>query len=816
MKNTHRMCLDGDWSLIYVENKRLRNEKPELMTIEQLEQIGYKKIPAKVPGNFERDLFRAGEIADPYKYAGTLPLMSYEKMHMFYYRSFTCDASDGEMSIVFGGIDTYSEIILNGEYLGKTENMLTEQIFDVTGKLRHGENELIVHIKPTMIAARDFPLAPGSSGSGVRAAALSTRKAPHMYGWDIMPRLISGGIWRSVFIEKKKESRIDNVFIAATKTNAENKTAVLSVYVNTKMGEDDNRDYSLIVTGKCGDSTFRGEIRAMWHSGVFLDITVKDAKLWMPRNYGEPNIYEVKTELLFRGEPVDEMTTYTGLRTVSLLHTDTTAGSGNGEFVFKINGKKIFAMGTNWVPIDAMHSFDRERIPHILPMLSDLGCNIVRCWGGNVYECDEFYDYCDRNGIMVWQDFSMACALYPQDERMKQLIFDEASSVVKRLRNHPSIILWAGDNECDAAYFWGERFPYMSPKTNALTREVIPSALRINDPSRPYLPSSPYISDKVWEKGTRYIPSESHLWGSRDYFKGNFYKNATCRFASETGYHGCNSPDSLSRFISKDQLWHWAKRKRELAPGELWSRNGDVPKTDWMMHSACATDDGTDPAKYRIPMMANQVITLFGKEPDNLFDFAYQSQISQAEAKKYFIERFRVGKWKRTGIIWWNLIDGWPQVSDAVVDYYGIKKLAYHYIKRSQAPLCLIFDEPENNVLPLYAVNDLQEDKEVKFRVTDLTADKSAASGTVTAKADSVTPVLQIETDCEKKHFYLIEWECGSETGKNHFFTNIIDIDYSEYISCMKKAGFYEEFEGFGSAHPVRSKILPYAFEKQR
>ncbi len=813
-----RLMLDGDWRLTYVENKRLRTEKPDISTEEKLAETGYPDIYAKVPGGIERDFFRAGLIEDPYKYTNVLETRKLEKYHMFYHRTFELGSlPKGETVLHFDGIDTAADIYLNGKKLGETENMLISHEFDVSGVLRAGKNEIIVHIKPATIYSRKYPLDAGTSVGGNHAADISMRKAPHMYGWDILPRMVGGGIWKSVWIEEKRDSRIDDIFGFAVKTDAEKKTAAVRFYVNMTLGEDEESEYSLEIKCRCGGSEFTVSDPSLWHNGIILNTYVENAKLWMPRNYGEPNLYDVTAKLFYRGEEVDEYRTRIGLRTARLIRTDTTDKNGDGEFVFVINGKKIFAYGTNWVPVDASHSFDERRLPEILPMLSDLGCNIVRCWGGNVYENDIFYNYCDENGILVWQDFIMGCALYPQDERFKKMIFDEACSVVKRLRNHVCITLWAGDNECDEALFWGgERLPAMLPSANALTRKVIPSALRLHDQTRPYLPSSPYMSDELVEKGLRYAASENHLWGPRDYFKGEFYGNSICHFASETGYHGCPSPDSLRKFISGDQLWHWERSGKKLAEGELWERDKDLAKPDWLVHAACTDGDGRDNCRYRIPLMANQVITLFGGEPYNIDDFAYMSQISQAEAKKYFIERFRATKWRRTGIIWWNLIDGWPQISDSVVDYYGVKKLAYHYIKRSQAPVCFIFDEPKDGQLPLVVTNDLQEDKKVRFKVTDLTNDEVLIDSTVTARADSVTKVWNKDMQDGEKRFYLIEWEYDGIKGKNHYFTNIRDIDYKYYVDCMKKAGFYDEFEGFGEKHKVKSKPLPYVFDKNR
>lgn len=812
MKN--KLILDGIWSLIYVENKKLRTEKPVINTIAALEKTGYDKVPAIVPGNIERDLFRSGVIEDPYFGSNSVKYQYLEKMHMFYYRTFNIEKKTAEeIKLRFDGIDTASEIFLNGEKIGETENMLIAHEFEVSDRIKEGENEIIVHIIPACIAARKYPIDPGTRAGKHHACGIAFRKAPHMYGWDILPRIVSGGIWKSATLEQMPEDRIDDVYIYTARVDVPSKKATLSVSFNCHLAEDDPKEYSVRFTGVCGDSVLSNTVERLWHTAETFTFGVENVKFWWPHNYGDPNVYDYKIELLHLGKVVAEYKTRIGIRMADLERTDMTDENGSGEFVFRVNGKKIFAMGTNWVPTDAIHSFDEDRLPAVMPMLDDIGCNIIRIWGGNVYENDMLYDYCDDHGIMVWQDFIMGCALYPQDEDFKARLYMEAVSAVKRLRRHPSIVLWAGDNECDEAYFWNDKIPFALPSQNANTRVVLPAVLRIHDPARPYLPSSPYLSDEIVKSGKRYYASENHLWGPRDYFKGKFYGTNICHFASETGYHGCNSPDSLARFISSDQLWPWTDDQKP-EKGVLWNRNTSIAKPDWLTHATCVTTDGSCGERYRIPLMANQVITLFGEQPDDLYTFAYQSQISQAEAKKYFIERFRASKWRRTGIIWWNLIDGWPQISDAVVDYYGYKKLAYHYIKRSQEPLCFIFAEPENGILPLRAVNDLQEDKKVRFSVTDIISGEKLIESVITAKADSVTPVWNKDMTEGEKRFYLIEWELDGVKYKNHYFTNIIDIDYDCYKECMKKAGFWDEFEGFGEAHPRKSKELPYVFTK--
>nr|MBQ4318948.1 glycoside hydrolase family 2 [Clostridia bacterium] len=602
-------------------------------------------------------------------------------------------------------------------------------------------------------------------------------------------RLISGGIWRSVSVVEKAEDHIDDIFMIVHSVDTDKNYARAAITFNVSVANDDLADYSLDIEGVCGDSSFRTGQKRLWHTGGNLHIGISNCKFWWPRNYGEPNLYETTATLKYKGEVVDTYTCKLGVRTVKLDRTSTTDKDGNGEFCFYINNKRVFVLGTNWVPVDAMHSNDIKRLPEILPMLNDIGCNAVRCWGGNVYEEDLFYDFCDENGIMIWQDFSMACAINPQDDLFVNKLKHEVEVTVKRLRNHASIILWAGDNECDSASPWAST--NRDPNNNVLNRKAIPEVLWVHDYSRPYLPSSPYVDPEAFAAGGYSVASENHLWGPRDYFKGEFYRNTICHFASETGYHGCNSPESLKKFIAPDQLWHWKENPEDTAA-----------RRDWLVHASCMVADGSENYAYRIPLMANQVKTRFGAEPDNLDDFARASQISQAEAKKYFIERFRVTKWRRTGIIWWNLIDGWPQISDAVVDYYYCRKLAYHYIKRSQQAVCMIFDEPTGNTLPLHIVNDTDDTFTVTYKVTNLDTGAELINTACTAEAHDSVKVWNMNIEDGEKNFYYIEWSYTDRNGNtvngaNHYMTNILDISYDKYIENMKKCGFYDEFEGF-------------------
>ena len=763
---TYEQSLDGVWNLYIAENKEISGVA-DLNTEAALKRAGYACIKGSVPGNFELDLEREGVIDEIFFGKNVLKLRQLENRHLWYAVHFNYEPTDtADTFLCFGGIDTFSEIYLNGKRLAETDNMLIGYEFKTDGLLKTGENELVVHIKPTAIEARRYPAGAGAFyHNKYNAESLCVRKAPHMFGWDIMPRALSGGIWRSVTLIKKPADRIEEIYLYPYKVSKE--SAALSGYYSVTAAGDFIGEYTLKIKGECGSSVF--EINHdMWSAYGSLDIQVPNPELWWTKGRGEPKLYEVTAEL-YRGEKLcDRKRFRLGIRSVELIRTGFIDENGSGDFRFKLNGEDVFFCGTNWVPLDAFHSRDKERLPKALELLGDVGCNMVRCWGGNVYESREFYDYCDENGIAVWQDFAMACASYPRTKEFSERLYNEAESVIKALRQHPSILIWSGDNECDEAITW--KPVTHDPNDNILTRRVLPSAVRNNDPVRYFLPSSPYIDESAVGKPISSLP-EAHLWGPRDYYKRPYYADAKTRFASETGYHGCPSPESVKKFISRDKLW---------------------PPTDndeWIVHaSSPETSDG--PYVYRIGLMERQVELLFGMKADNLEKFAAASQISQAEAFKFFIERFRYRKPEASGIIWWNLLDGWPQFSDAVVDYYYDRKPAYFAIRRSQSQLCLMCREPdENGEITLCAVSDLREDAEISYTVEELTSGEITASGKITTKADCVTDIAKLNGKGKAFAFYLIKWESSNASGINHYIFGKPPYDYKTVKTCFERIG---------------------------
>lgn len=261
---------------------------------------------------------------------------------------------------------------------------------------------------------------------------------------------------------------------------------------------------------------------------------------------------------------------------------------------------------------------------------------------------------------------------------------------------------------------------------------------------------------------------EQHLWGPRDYYKSDFYTQHTAHFVSEIGYHGCPNLSSIKRFIAADALWPWQNNLQ------------------WITH--CTAPAGLDDdRRFRVKLMADQIQELFGFEPDNLEAFILASQISQAEAKKFFIESTRLAKWRRTGVVWWNLMDGWPQFSDTVVDYYYNKKLAYHYIKRAQQPLCLMMTEPEAWHMRLVAGNDSRQVFTGEYRVWDADTDETLPTGTYSSAANTNIELGAVRVSRSDQRLYLMEWRVGDNIYGNHHLLGTPPFSFARYRGWLPK-----------------------------
>ena len=775
------ISLNGQWTLHFWPQPETPATTPDAMR-----NMSYNTIPAKVPGNVELDLLAAGLIKNPMIGANIWDIRAYEGYQWRYVRSFPTPEyrQNQKIYLRLGGIDCLADIWLNGTKIGSTENMLIEYSFDVTGLLEKSkDNELQVIIRSAVIEAQNYLLSPlvNKSAESANVESAFIRKAPHMYGWDIMPRLVSAGLWRNVELCIADPVRFTNVHWMTSKTDVEKRMADLIVDYQLQIPFDYlSKCQSVITLKRNGKEVYRSSQRVITFAAR-QRFTINDADLWWPRGYGEPALYEAEVSVFDEnGNLLASDRKNVGLRTIALDFTELTSPESPGEFCFKVNGEKIFIKGTNWVPLDALHSRDVSHVSEVVKMAVDLNCNMFRCWGGNVYEDHAFFDLCDQNGILVWQDFAMACTTYPQTDDFVEKIKTEVTSVVLKLRNHPSLALWAGNNENDESLLWQLGSFSINPNMERISRRVIPEILFELDPTRPYLPSSPYYTQAYYDAGrnANLLP-ERHLWGPRGYYKASFYTDQNAHFVSEIGYHGCPNRESLEKMFDRDFVYPWKKGTFE------WNEQWQIKAV--RVHEYSHAHDG------RNNLMLNQIKELFGDVPTDLDRFIFASQAVQAEAKKYFIEFWRSAKFRRTGILWWNLHDGWPIISDAITDYYFGKKLAYYYIKRVQYDVCvMIVDANESGCHPVIAVNDTRVEKQGTVIIKDLSTNEVLLSGKFTIPVNGKTIIGQIPQN-DRQSMWLIEYTIGNEKFANHYLAGKAPFKLKDYEEWYRKLGIQRD-----------------------
>jgi beta-mannosidase len=766
--------LEGDWTLYFGEQDENAPRSPR-----ELKKTDFSHIDATVPGNVEIDLLRAGKIEDPLIGDNVYDLRKYETCQWWYHRDFKRpETKENEhVELCFDGIDCIADIWLNDKKIAHVDNMFVEHHFDVTGILKN-ENELYVCIYSTVLEARKHLRNNFGARYDALAEAVSIRKAPHMFGWDILPRLISAGLWREIKLEIIPPDYWESVYWVTKSVNVENATAEMYVDWQFNTGRLSVDDLTLNI------SLTRGN-KVAYQKSVKVYTTVsrehisglKDVDFWWPRGFGEPALYEAKLQLVdSNGVILCENVQNIGIRKSELLVTDINSEENPGEFVFLVNGEKIFVKGTNWVALDALHSRDNQHLDTAMDMLVDLNCNMIRLWGGNVYESEDFYNLCDKNGIMVWQDFTMGCTTYPQSQEFSEKIRQEALKVILRLRNHPSLVLWAGNNENDVSLEWGDDQSYIDPNTDIISRSILPGAVREWDPKTPYLPSSPFISSGVFnieKKINSNLSPEMHLWGPRGYYKAPFYTENHARFVSEIGYHGCPNLESLEKMMDKDFVYPWIiNEENDLIWNEQWQCKATI------------THPNSEVQRQRNDLMINQIKSVFGQVPIDLNQFITASQIVQAEAMKYFIEFWRMNKGDRNGILWWNLRDGWPVISDAIVDYYGSKKLAYQYIKRVQTDVCVMIGDAREGKHPIIAVNDTRKEINIKVTIRDAETQKIMMSKSVLL-AKNGKARLGYLSETNQTKLWLIEWEINNLKYTNHYLAYKPAIQLNEYMKWL-------------------------------
>lgn len=645
-------------------------------------------ITAKVPGDVHSALIERQLIDNPYFGHNDAKSRWIEQKEWWYRTTFNYSLDNEEKEkheLTFEGLDTFATIYVNGKEIGTTSNMLMAHTFDVSRVILNGKNAIAVKFDPLHLHNKDKELFQWSSYTKERPWL---RKAAMNFGWDWGPRMVTVGIWSKVRIERYRRAKLDSVFARATSISSEQAEIQVDVDVQKlRKGVSNECSIRLITADGVVAAAAQGEVGA---SGAF-PLTVANPQLWWTHDLGTPYLYELEVLLLADGEQVDAYRKPFGIRTIELQLKDE---QGNNAFAFLLNGVKIFAKGTNWIPADHfIGSIPDQRYRDLIDLSVESNQNMLRVWGGGIYEKDVFYEECDLRGVLVWQDFAFANALFPDFNRdFMDNVRVEVTYNIKRLRNHASLALWCGNNEIDWLVdmktaggdidcpFYGE----------AIYHELIPDALELLDDSRAYWPSSPFggndandpdVGDRhnwqVWH-GSVY-PRKFGDVPLLDYsiegvtFKN--YKKDFTLFSSEFGMHASANRFTLEKNIPEGQFY-WNSV-------EMAYRNKDTNHQKGIL-----------------------LMEGYSGIPTNIEEYMNFSMLTQAEGLKYGIEHYRRNKHRTSGSLIWQLNDSWPGTSWSLIDYELLPKASFYYAKKFYHPLLLSIDHEPGQDLAIWAVND--------------------------------------------------------------------------------------------------------------
>ena len=626
--------------------------------------------PGTVPGTVHTDLMAVKALGDPFFRDNEKWVQWVSNLDWVYKSEFELNPNvefKEHIDLVFKGLDTYAEVFLNGKSILKAENMFLEYRIDVKKMLVKGSNViLVVFTSPLKAALPDLAANPQTLPAINDAMPLHTspytRKAGYHYGWDWGPRLVTSGIWRPVFLEAWNATRIEDIYMYTRKL--EGKSATISGHVKLQNDKPGIFQFELL-TGKNIESiTLKDSGKGIAHP---FEFKIDNAELWWTNGLGNPYLYDVKASLSANKKILDQKKLKFGVRTIEVLHEK---DAGGKSFFLKLNGRPVFMKGANYIPQDNfLNRVGVERYLQTLTSAKTANMNMLRVWGGGIYENDVFYQLCDSLGILLWQDFMFACTMYPGTQKFKNLVTQEIRQNVQRLRNHASVALWCGNNENETG--WLKRWmmggiPYSKADSTkiyqdhkVLFHKVIPEIVKQEDPSRFYTRSSPTANDDEI-RPDKIGFGDIHDWfvwfGTGDYRK---YKNNVSRFQSEYGYQSFPAMESIKRF-SEVQDWY---------------EDSDVMD----VHQKHPNGNS------KIRKFSAQ----FYQKPKDFESFTYISQLQQAEAMKFAIETHRSRMPYCMGSLYWQLNDCWPAASWSSIDYYGIWKATQYFARKANEPLAL-------------------------------------------------------------------------------------------------------------------------------
>ena len=639
---------------------------------------------ATVPGDIHSDLLSHQLIEDPFRGNNETKLQWITSAEWEYSSHFMLEKEFLEkehIELVFEGIDTYAKVFLNDSLILEPRNAFRDWRIDVS-KLLLEKNKLVLKLlPPAQIEALErskfkytLPDDPMPDYAGHR---IFSRKAQFQYGWDWGPRFISSGIWKPVRLKAWNKLKIEDAFVKQELLNDSIADLTVDLQINSEIEED-------VTIAIYVNNEFNSSYKTSLNEGVVtLPFQIKNPKKWWPHNIGDPYQYELEFEVIYENTILDKFKLKKGLRTIELVTKKDSIGE---SFYFKVNGKPIYMKGANYIPQNSFQSKVTDQ--HYEKIISDVveaNMNMLRVWGGGIYEKDIFYELCDEKGILVWQDFMYACAMYPGHSSFLQNVEKEVTENIKRLRNHASIALWCGNNENNEGWHrWGWQEGRSQEEIDEIWRayskvfiEMMPNAVASLTDNTPYWESSPKFGrgDKRYE-----FEGDAHDWWVwHDAYPFEHFAEHVPRFMSEFGFQSYPSYEAI-RYINKD--------------GRL-----SISSHDFKSHQ-----------KHR---RGNELIAEYMKRdfivPESDEDYVYVSQLLQARGISMGIEAHRRAKPYNMGTLYWQLNDCWPVVSWSSIDFFGNWK-ALHYKAKHAFDNVLVSSELVGDILRIYIVNDSFEE----------------------------------------------------------------------------------------------------------
>jgi beta-mannosidase len=683
----------------------------------QVRQAGSEVwLPATVPGTVHTDLLAAKKIGDPFYRTNERDQQWIDKADWEYRTTLDLDAETlarDHVELVFAGLDTYADVYLNEARILSADNMFREWTADIKPHAKAGANVLRIYFHSPIKAGLKRlealgynPPAPNdqseNGGLGDQKVSVFTRKAGYHYGWDWGPRFVTSGIWRPVTLRAWNAVRLSDLQVIQDSLTPD--TAALTVMFEII---SDRAGPAVIDLTSETDGAIKARASVTLARGLNtlpLKVSIAHPKLWWTNGLGEAFLYSL-TGRVVTDSASDSRTVATGLRTVKIVQTPDADGT---SFYVELNGVPVFMKGANYIPNDSfLPRVTHEVYDRVVKSAVDTHMNMLRVWGGGTYEDDYFYDQCDRNGILVWQDFMFACSMYPGDAAFLENVRMEAIDNVRRLRNHPSIALWVGNNEMDSAWQndvpeggWGWKQKYSEVQRNemwkayqAIFLDILPKVVAAHDSQRFYWPSSPQAAwdssgdirhaDLSQVKQSGDIHYWDVWWGQKPFAE---YRTHIGRFMSEYGFQSFPEFKTVQTYTKPEDYDIFS----EVMAAHQRSSIGNGTIKNYMQR------DYTVPADFQ--------------------QFLYVGQVLQAEGIKVAMEAHRSRMPYCMGSLFWQINDCWPVASWSSIDYFGRWK-AQQYFAVKAFDTVLVSPVLEGGKVTITAVSDHLKDKAVTLEV---------------------------------------------------------------------------------------------------